>query len=126
MQKVLAASRRFDAPTGGMAYTGGGDIGELARIGKLMRAAPDSGTADRALINALALGAGGIVPTLAAHPLYGVAAPAAVVANNLAGRALRSGWAAKQAIQNTLNPGYFPPAATVAGTAAGVNALNRP
>ena len=30
MQKVLTASRRFDAPTGGMAYTGGGNIGELA------------------------------------------------------------------------------------------------
>ena len=123
MQKVLTVSRRFDAPTGGIAYTGGGNIGELAKIGKLMRAAPDSGTADRALMNALIFGAGGATATLAAHPGYAVGVPAALAANRAAGAYLRSGWAADQVIQNALNPGYWPPAATSAGVAAGVNAL---
>lgn len=125
MQKLLTASRRFDSPTGGMAYTGGGNIGELARIGKLMRAAPDSGTADRALINYLALSGAG-ASTMLKDPTYIAGVPALLLANRLGGAALRSDWAAKQVIENALNPRYYPPAATAAGTAAGVNALNPP
>ena len=55
-KRCLPASRRFERRLGGMAYTGGGNIGELARIGKLMRAPPQTGTADRMLINAAAVG----------------------------------------------------------------------
>jgi len=41
MAKVVTASRRFDPSTGGMAYTGGGNIGELARIGAMMDISPN-------------------------------------------------------------------------------------
>ena len=36
MNKVAAASRKYDSPLGGMAYTGGGNLGELARIGAMI------------------------------------------------------------------------------------------
>lgn len=98
MQKALTSSRRFDAPTGGMAYTGGGNIGELARIGKLMRAAPDSGTGDRLMINAAA--AGGI-PALANISLPAAMGTAATLAANRGiGSYLRSNGLAERAIQN--------------------------
>jgi hypothetical protein len=97
MQKVLTASRRFDAPTGGMAYTGGGNIGELARIGKLMRAPPQTGTADRMLINAAAVGGTGL-PALVTHPATMVGVPAGLMANRLLGMYLRSGGTANRLI----------------------------
>jgi hypothetical protein len=103
MQKVLAASRKFDAPLGGMAYTGGGNVGELARIGKLMRAAPQTGTADRALINAATFGG-----PLAAPSVYtAVGIPAALAANRLAGGYLRSGGLANRLIEGAT--GSAPP-----------------
>lgn len=105
MQKVLTASRRFDAPTGGIAYTGGGNIGELARIGKLMRAPPQTGTADRALVNALTLGGGGGLAYL--NPAYAAGVPAALALNRGVGSYLRSGFLANQVIRNALQP---PPA----------------
>ena len=106
MQKVLTASRKFDAPTGGMAYTGGGNIGELARIGKLMRAPPNSGTADRAMINA-AVGAytGGSAAGGLAHmmdPSFAIGVPVALAANRAAGSYLRSGSLANRLIENAI------------------------
>ena len=97
MQKVLTASRRFDAPTGGMAYTGGGNIGELARIGKLMRAPPQTGTADRMLINAAAVGGTGL-PALVTHPATAIGVPTGLLANRLIGNYLRSGSTADRLI----------------------------
>jgi hypothetical protein len=48
MQKVINASRRFDGSTGGVAYTGGGPLGDLGRVGKQFYGhIPDSGTAAR-------------------------------------------------------------------------------
>ena len=38
--RVVAASRKLDGSTGGIAYTGGGTIGELGRIGNLISRAP--------------------------------------------------------------------------------------
>jgi hypothetical protein len=102
MQKVLTSSRRFDAPTGGIAYTGGGNIGELARIGQLMRAPPQTGTADRAFVNALTLGGGGGLAYL--NPAYAAGVPAILAANRLGGAYLRSGFLANQVIQNALQP----------------------
>ena len=97
MQKVLTASRRFDAPTGGMAYTGGGNIGELARIGKLMRAPPQTGTADRMLINAAAVGGTGL-PAALSHPATVVGVPVGLAANRMLGWYLRSGGTANRLI----------------------------
>jgi hypothetical protein len=103
MQKVLTASRKFDAPLGGMAYTGGGNIGELARIGKLMRAPPQTGTADRMLVNLIAAGGTGI-PALVAHPASTLGVPAALAANRMAGAYLRSGSLANRLIENAIGP----------------------
>ena len=99
MQKVLTASRRFDPPTAGMAYTGGGEIGELARIGKLMRAAPQTGTADRLTINA-GVGAGLAGGYLT--PESALLTAGALGANRLAGNYLRSGATAQRLIDNTI------------------------
>ena len=100
MQKVLTASRRFDSPTSGMAYTGGGNIGELARIGKLMRAAPQTGTADRLAVN-LATGAG--LAGLYNLTPGGVAVTGGTLAaNSMAGHYLRSQGAAERLIMNAL------------------------
>jgi hypothetical protein len=47
-QQVVNASRKFDGSTGGVAYTGGGPLGDLGRVGKqFFGAIPDSGTAGR-------------------------------------------------------------------------------
>lgn len=123
MQKVLTASRRFDSPTGGMAYTGGRDIGELARIGKLMRAAPQTGTADRAMINALALGGTGL-PPLFANPWTAAAVPAALAANRVGGAYLRSGFLANQVIRNALQPPLASPYALAPSVVTGSNPLS--
>ena len=90
MQKVLTQSRKFDSPLGGMAYTGGGNIGELARIGKLMRAPPQTGTADRMLVNLMAAGGTGAVGALANNPSMALTVPAGLAANRLFGGYLRS------------------------------------
>jgi hypothetical protein len=102
MQKVLTASRKFDSPTGGIAYTGGGNIGELARIGKLMRAPPQTGTADRSLINLLALGGTGA--PLFMNPAYAATVPAILAANRFGGAYLRSGGLANRVAGNALQP----------------------
>jgi hypothetical protein len=125
MQKVLTASRRFDAPTGGIAYTGGRNIGELARIGKLMRAAPQTGTADRLAINALALGGGSGLAYYAANPLAALGVPAALAANRAANVWMRSPQMVRNAISNALNPAPYAPG-IIPGVASGYNALRQP
>jgi hypothetical protein len=99
---VLSASRKFDAPTGGIAYTGGGNIGELSRIGQLMRTPPQTGSADRGLINLVALGGTGA--PLLIDPLYAATVPTALAANRLAGSYLGSDFLANQVINNALKP----------------------
>ena len=123
MQKVLTASRRSDAPTGGMAYTGGGNIGELARIGKLMRAPPQTGTADRMLINAAAVGGTGGLAALAAHPATAVTVPLGLAVNRLAGSYLRSGATANRLIQAALPDAGQPNQLMDALKTSGVTAL---
>jgi len=125
MNKVVTASRKFDSPTGGIAYTGGGNIGELAKIGQLMRPAPDSGTAARTLVNSLVLG-GAAAPGLL-NPAFVVGAPAALAANRVGSAYLRSGIAANRVIEGALNPGAWRPSQVSAAAAASTeNALNRP
>ncbi len=122
MQKVLTASRKFDAPTGGMAYTGGGNIGELARIGKLMRAAPQTGTADRMIVNAATMGGAGLT-ALAHNPLALAAVPATLAANRGLQSYLRSDFLTNRLIDSSMNPQAAPQNALL--TAATVGLQNR-
>ena len=60
-QQTINQSRRFDGSTSGIAYTGGGPLGELGKAGQqFFGYLPDSGTAAR--IQGFG-GAGGAVPT---------------------------------------------------------------
>ena len=102
MEKVVTASRKFDSPTGGIAYTGGGNIGELAKIGNLMRPAPQTGTADRALVNALAVG--GTASPFFFDPASMTIVPLALAANRAGGSYLRSGGLADRVMRNALQP----------------------
>ena len=105
MQAVKVASRRFDPSTGGMAYTGGGNIGELARIGTLMRPAQNSGTTDRALISGLAIGG----PTLVYHdPASAAFAGAGLFANRLLGDYLRNPETTARLAEGAITPGAGP------------------
>jgi hypothetical protein len=123
-QAVKNASRRFDSPTGGIAYTGGGNIGELANIGKLMRAAPDSGTAARAVVNALALGGTAGAPFVS--PPLAAAVPGILAANRIGGAYLRSGAAANRVIEGALSPGMYRPSQVIApAVIASENVLRR-
>jgi hypothetical protein len=123
-QQVLSASRKFDAPTGGVAYTGGGNIGELSRIGQLMRTPPQTGTADRGLINLLALGGTGA--PLFMNPAYAATVPVGLAANRYGGAYLRSGWLANQVTQNALKPPLPSPFVLGAPLVTGGNPLQQP
>jgi len=78
---------------GGMAYNGGGDMGDLARIGqRFMKEPPNSGTANRMMILHGLGGLGGL-GALAASPEMGVshlAAGATLAGTVAAGRGLKS------------------------------------
>ncbi len=109
MGQVRSASSRFDPSTGGMAYTGGGPLGDLARIGQeFLKAQPNSGTADRMLMNSLALGgqgsALGAVMAGAASPFALAAVPAGLAGNRALGSYLRSNWYANRLINSSLAP----------------------
>ncbi len=107
MSQVRSASSRFDSSNGGMAYTGGGPLGDLARIGQqFFRAQPNSGTPDRLLVNSL-LGGGaashlGAVAAGAVSPMSLAAVPAGLAVNRLTGSYLRSGFYADNLLNSTL------------------------
>jgi hypothetical protein len=115
MQQVRSASSKFDSSNGGMAYTGGGAMGDLARIGQLLKPAQNSGTPDRLLINSL-LG-GGAVAGAMANPLSLATIPVGLAANRLVGGYLRSPGFANRAINNSLAPKQPP---SMLGNAASV------
>jgi len=105
MQKVKDASRKFDSPTGGLPYTGGGTIGELARIGTLFRPAPQTGTTDRALISGLMFGGPAALyhdPTVAALSATGMAA------NRMMGGYLRNPETTSRLAEGAITPGAGP------------------
>ena len=105
MQKVKDASRKFDPPTGGMAYTGGGNIGELARIGTLMRPAQNSGTPDRLMATGLVTGG----PTLLYHdPASAALAGVGIGANRMLQGYLRNPETTSRLAEGALNPGAGP------------------
>ena len=102
MGQVRSASSRFDPSTGGMAYTGGGPLGDLARIGQaFLKPPPNSGTPDRMMINTL-LG-GGAAAAAYANPLNLVGIPIGLGANRMIGGYLRSGPYAQRVIDSSLN-----------------------
>ena len=70
---------------GDIAYTGGGPLGDLARIGQLIKAPPDSGTAGRLAALGTLSGAGTAVGAAATG--LGPVADAAYAAGTLAGTA---------------------------------------
>jgi hypothetical protein len=105
MNAVKTASRRFDPNTGGLAYTGGGNIGELARIGTLMRPAQNSGTTDRALITGLTVGA----PAMLYHePAVAALAGAGLVGNRMMGGYLRNPETTSRLAEGAITPGAGP------------------
>ncbi len=109
MGQVRNASSRFDTSNTGMAYTGGGPLGDLSRIGQqFLKSQPDSGTAARVMVNSLLLGGQGTLGSAAAigaiNPLAAAAPVAGLAANRLAGAYLRSNGYANRLIAGTLNP----------------------
>lgn len=103
MGQVRSASNRFDGSTSGMAYTGGGPMADLARIGQaFLKAPPDSGTAGRMMVNSLVGGAPLGAVVAGANPLALAAAPVGLAANRLLGSAMRSGFVANNAINSGL------------------------
>ena len=107
LAKVRGASNRFDGSTSGMAYTGGGDLGELANIGQaFLKSPPDSGTASRMLVNhgiqvAAGLGASGVGVASGVVPGL-LTAGGGLMANRLANTYMRSGMLANKVIKNSL------------------------
>jgi hypothetical protein len=106
MQKVKDASRKFDSPTGGLPYTGGGTIGELAHIGTLFRPAPQTGTADRALISGAAFG--GLASPLWHDPTVAAFTAGGLGANRMMGSYLRNPETTSRLAEGVITPGAGP------------------
>jgi hypothetical protein len=92
LQRVRAQSARFDTSNGGIAYTGGGKLGDLAYGGQLFFGpAPDSGTAARGFIMGLGgLLAGGGLANIAEHPVRSAATAAGPLGALVVNRGLQS------------------------------------
>jgi hypothetical protein len=102
-QRVIEQSRRFDPSTGGFAYTGGGQIGDLANIGKIFFSPQaDSGTAARNVVLGGLMG-GGLSQAIA-HPLIPAGIAATLAANRLLQTGIRSPAVGRAMVQGTLNP----------------------
>jgi len=98
-QRVIEQSKRFDPSTGGFAYTGGGDVGDLANIGKLFFSpSPDSGTAMRNLV----LGGGAVGAVT--NPLIAAKIAAGLLLNRGLQAGIRSPAVGRSMIEGTLNP----------------------
>jgi hypothetical protein len=103
LQRVRSQSAKFDSANGGIAYTGGGKLGDLAYGGQIFFGKqPDSGTAARNIImgGVMSGGVGGafVNPTIPA----GIAA--GLTANRLAQGVLRSPYVGSSMIENSLRP----------------------
>jgi hypothetical protein len=98
--RAVAASQKLDGSTGGMAYTGGGQIGDLTRMASVLRRAP---TPVQPSLMADLLHPPGGAASYAVEP-KGAAAlhGASVIWNQLAGPYLRSNFNTQQVINNAL------------------------
>ena len=122
MTRAVAASRKLDGSTSGMPYTGGGTIGELARIGSLINrgATPVSPS----MVGDLMHPPGGPLAYLMDPKLAALAHGAQVVGNQLAGPYLRSGFNTQQVINNALyRPTWY--GGATQGAVAGAAIPNR-
>jgi hypothetical protein len=98
--RAVAASQKLDGSTGGMAYTGGGQIGDLTRMASVLRRAP---TPVQPSLMADLLHPPGGAASYAVEPKGAAALHAAsVVWNQLAGPYLRSNFNTQQVINNAL------------------------
>ena len=98
--RVVAASRKLDGSTGGIAYTGGGTIGELGRIADVIDRGPTP--TSPSLVGDIMHPPGGPLGYLLEPKMEGVAHTMQVVGNQLAGPYLRSGIHAQSVINNAL------------------------
>ena len=105
LQRVIAQSNKFDTSNKGIAYTGGGKLGEWASGGQLwVGRPPDSGTAARIAIASL-LGGGNV----ALHnPAVLAGTAGTLAANRVAQSVLRSPVIGRNMIENSLNPQLGP------------------
>lgn len=109
LQQVRAQSSRFDPSTGGLAYTGGGPMGDLAHIGHMFfQPTPDSGTAARAAALGLMAGASGGAGALLAGIPGAAAAVPAIAANRGLQMWLRSPGLAQRMATTALTRGNRP------------------
>ena len=107
LQRVRAQSAKFDSANGGIAYTGGGKLGDLAYGGQIFFGRPpDSGTAARNLImgGLMGGGAGGAL----VHPLVPAATLATLMANRAIQSGLRSPGVGANMVQNSMAPNLTP------------------
>ncbi len=110
-----------------LAFGGGGDLGDLARIGqRFLKPPPNSGTADRLTAAGTIKQIGGALSGLGGTMFFGnqlgvspnemalsaAAIPAGALAARGVGAALRSDWLAKNTINNSLMRGYQPSGAS--------------
>ena len=103
LQRVIAQSHRFDPSTGGIAYTGGGKLGDLANIGQLFFSpSPESGTGARNLVLAGVLGGG--VSHVLSDPSILASTGASLLANRAFQAGIRSPAIARAMIEGTVNP----------------------
>jgi hypothetical protein len=98
--RAIAASRKLDGSTGGIAYTGGGNIGELARIAGVLDRAPTP--VSPSLVQDILHPPGGPLAYLMDPKMAAVAHGAQVIGKQVAGPYLRSGFNAQQVINNAL------------------------
>ena len=128
MNKVAAASRKYDSPLGGMAYTGGGNLGELARIGAMINVNPKFAPKSSPLATTMKVtgaGAATVAPALLANPLLAGVAPAVLAAAYARGKYLPSDMARNTLIDAALNPRPSPYSAVAPGLVAGTNRMMR-
>jgi len=118
MTRAVAASRKLDGSTGGMAYTGGGTIGELARIGDLISRGPTP--VSPSLIGDIMHPPGGGVGYFMDPKLAGATHAAQVIGKQVAGPYLRSGFNTQQVINNAL----YRPSLLGGALAGGVSAAS--
>lgn len=118
MTQALSASRRFDPSTGGIAYTGGGNIGDLGRIGMLIKNGPQTTAPPPVAQNLITMpGLRDVLNLLEAGGRRYIAGPLA-----------RSGWNANQQFNNALTgpSGGTWSSGVPAGLAIGGNPLVTP
>ena len=103
LQRVRAQSARFDPSTGGLAYTGGGKLGDLAYGGQIFFGKPpDSGTAARNAIMGAIFGGG--AATAATHPGTAAMTLLGLAGNRGLQSIIRSPAAGQAMITNSLAP----------------------